>query len=74
MELATKFEEQVIIEAPKDALEQAKRGCRGLVLWTDGSKLVLGNVGAAVCWNDKISNQWKERSVFLGKNKEVLDA
>ena len=47
---------------------------RGLVMWTDGSKLDQGNVGAAVCWKDKISNQWKEKRVFLGKNKEVLDA
>lgn len=64
-EFIAKFEVQVVIEPTKDA-EKAKRDCRGLVLWTDGSKLDQGNVGAAVCWKEKISNQWKEQSVFLG--------
>ena len=77
MELAeciAKFEVQVVIEPIKDALEKARRDCRGLALSTDGSKLDQGNAGAAICWNEKVSNQWKEQSVFLGKNKEVLDA
>lgn len=74
VECVAKFEGQVVIECPINALEKAKRDERGLVMWTDGSKLDQGNVGAAVCWKDETSNQWKEKSVFLGKNKEVLDA
>lgn len=42
-------------------------------MWTDGSKLEQGNVSAAVGWRDKKFNQWKIKSIFLGKN-EVLDA
>ena len=26
------------------------------------------------CWKDKVSNSWKSTAVFLGKNKEILDA
>lgn len=43
-------------------------------MWTDGSKLGQGNVGAAVSWKDKDLTHWKVASVFLGKNKEILDA
>ncbi len=43
-------------------------------MWVDGSKLDQGNAGAAVCWKDKVSNSWKSTAVFLGKNKEILDA
>lgn len=39
VEYVAKFERQVVIEASKDALEKAKRDCKGLVMWTDGSKL-----------------------------------
>ena len=46
----------------------------GMVLWTDGSRLDTGNVGAAVILRDKSLNKWRETSVFLGKNKEILDA
>lgn len=40
----------IIIEPKKQALEKAKKDRTGLVLWTDGSKLDEGKVGAAVCW------------------------
>lgn len=39
-----------------------------------GSKLDQGNIGAAVCRRDKGRDQWKDKSVFLGKSKEILDA
>lgn len=68
------FEGKVVIESPKRALEKAKEEGEGLILWTDGSKLDQGRVGAAVCWKDGARNQWKDQTVFLGKNKEVLDA
>lgn len=32
------------------------------------------SVGAAICWRGKTLDLWQEKSVFLGKNKEVLDA
>lgn len=39
-----------------------------------GFKLDQGNIGAAVCRRDKGRDQWKDKSVFLGKSKEILDA
>lgn len=44
------------------------------MLWTDASKLNQGQTAAAVCWEDKSTAKWKEKSIFLGKNKEILDA
>lgn len=64
----------VIIQCKKKALGEARKNQPGLVLWTDGSKLDQGQVGAAVCWEDKLTGRWKERSEFLGKNKEIIDA
>ena len=43
-------------------------------MWTDGSKLENGRVGAAVCWKEKGLSLWKEKGIFLGNNKEILDA
>ena len=65
---------QVIIKSKKEAIEEAKKNNSGLVLWTDGSKLDQGPAAAAVCWEEKSSAKWKEKSIFLGKNKEILDA
>ena len=42
-------------------------------MWTDGSKLNNRRCGAAVCWEDIKTKQWRQKSVFLGKNKEILD-
>lgn len=67
------FETDVIIRK-KEALEEARKERTGLVLWTDGSKLDQGQAAAAVCWKDKTTGQWKEKSIFLGKNKKTLDA
>ncbi len=62
----TCFEGKIIVENKKQALHEATKYRAGLVLWTDESKLDNGNTRAAVCWKDK--------SVFHGRNKEVLDA
>ncbi len=45
-----------------------------MVLWADGLKLDQGQTAAAVCWEDKSAAKWKERTIFLGRNKEILDA
>ena len=74
MEPGIRFKGEIIIEPKKEALEEAKKNCTGLVMWTDGSKLDHGRFGDAVCWRESPIDLWKEKSVFLGKNKEVLDA
>ena len=44
------------------------------ILWTDGSKLDTGNVGAAVVWFDIRLNKWQEKRRYLGENKDSFDA
>lgn len=44
------------------------------VLWVDGSKLSQGNVGASVCWKERDRSKLENISVFLGKNKETVEA
>lgn len=68
------LEPEVIIKSKKEAIEEARKNNPGLILWTDGSKLDQGQVAAAVCWEEKSTTKWKEKSIFLGKNKEILDA
>jgi ribonuclease HI len=41
-------------------------------IWTDGSRDVLGNVGAAVAWKE--GTEWTGLKYRLGRNKEVFDA
>ena len=42
VEYIAKFERQVVIEAPKDALEKAKRDCKGLVMWVQIRHVISG--------------------------------
>lgn len=46
------FKGDIIIECKKQALVEAKKDSKGLVLWAGESKLDKGKVGAAVCWRD----------------------
>lgn len=68
-----RFKGKIVIQAKKNAIEEARKYRPGLVMWTDGSKLDRGSVGAAVCWREKALDLWKEKGDFLGKNKEILD-
>lgn len=64
----------IVIEKKKKAVEEAKKHRTGHVLWVDGSKLSQGNAAAAVCWKDKEQlDSWKNSSIFLGMNKEIID-
>ena len=67
------FQGKIVVKCRKQALEEAARYRTGLVMWTDASKLDQGKTGAANCWKDKLLDRWKEKSIFLGKNKEILD-
>ena len=69
----TNFQGEVAIGCKKQELKEARKEVAGLVIRTDGSKLENSNCGAAVCWREKKLGQWKQKSVFLGKNKEILD-
>jgi ribonuclease HI len=64
----------VIIESRQQAehtalsMSKARTKC----IWTDGSRDDLGNVGAAVAWNEV--DEWTVLKYRLGRNKEVFDA
>ena len=51
----------------------AEVGIAYLKLWCDGSKLDKGT-GAAVVWKKEgASEEWQEKNVGLGLNKEIFD-
>lgn len=45
-----------------------------MVFWTDGSRSDTGKAGSAVVWLDKMSDNWREKRRYLGKNKDSFDA
>ena len=67
------FQGQVIVEQKEDALRTALewKDLRRTV-WTDGSRLESGRVGAAWAWWQE--GEWRGDGSFLGTNKEVFDA
>ena len=58
-------------EALRIATEWPERNQKDTI-WTDRSRLENKRVGAAVAF--KKEDSWKERGVYLGRNKEVFDA
>ena len=42
-------------------------------IWTDGSRLGNGRVGAACAWRTR-ERSWEDKRFHLGDNKEVFDA
>ena len=66
---------EVHVERKEEALETAKGWSeedQTNTVWTDGSRLEDGSVGAAVAFRE--GGSWKEEGVYLGKNKEVFGA
>ena len=72
-DLDINFSGDIIIEPKKKALEETKKYRAENVFWVDGPKLSQGNTGSAVCWKDKNYNRWENKSVFLGRNKKIID-
>ena len=64
---------RIVVENTEEALKRARRIKGGLVLWSDGSRLENGGVGAGVAWKPTRSS-WKAQEFPLGKGKEVFDA
>ena len=66
---------EVHVEEKEDALRAAREWSeedQKNTVWTDGSRLESGAVGAAVAFREGCS--WKREGTYLGKNKEVFDA
>ena len=68
-----------IVIKPKDIAETEARNIYNahnaaleLVIWSDGSKLDTGGVGAGITW--KRDNIWRQKGYPLGSTKEVFDA
>ena len=71
------FPGEVAIDSRAKALEIASRPDRRTwtredTIWTDGSRLDSGKVGAACAW--ETPSRWTGRRFHLGTNKEVFDA
>ena len=69
-----KFVGKFSIHEPTVAILEAQRDNSDLALWSDGSKLESGKVGAAVVWKNTSADSWRSCKLALGKNKDVLDA
>jgi len=62
---------------PKDTAESEARNAynanrTSLLIWSDGSKIDTGGVGAGIVW--KQGNSWRTKGYPLGDTKEVFDA
>ena len=69
------FQGKVCVESKEEALRTAtewqdKEG----TIWTDGSRLEDGRVGAAYAFWDGERAMWRTAGFLLGDNKEVFDA
>ena len=64
---------KVIVKSKKKAIKDTSKSL-GLVLWIDSWELDQGQVAATVFCEEKSSAKWREKNIFLGKNKEILDA
>ena len=71
------FPGEIAIDSRAEALEIASRPDRRTwtredTIWTDGSRLDSGKVGAACVW--ETPSGWTGHRFHLGTNKEVFDA
>ena len=66
---------EVYVDKKEDALRKAKEWTeedQEDTVWTDGSRLEDGRVGAAIAF--RRGGSWRKRGAYLGRNKEVFDA
>ena len=66
------FQGEVFVDSKEEALRTAQEWTdQKRTVWTDGSRLSNGRVGAAGAWQQ--GGEWREEGVFLGTNKEVFN-
>ena len=68
------FPGRIIVQEPTTAISEDKKDKSDLALWSDGSKLASGSVGAAGVWKNSSFHSWKSYKAALEKNKEIPDA
>lgn len=44
-----------------------------MVFWINKSKLDISNIRTVITYKNKNLDKWKKMSIFLNKNKEILD-
>ena len=68
--------EEALEEACQASLQtnQPPQALQSLTLWSDGSRLEDGRVGAGVAWRPLDSAIWKTRPIPIGCGAEVFDA
>jgi hypothetical protein len=67
------FPGTILVPAEEEALRQAMAPYKGLILWSDGSRLENRRTGAGIAWVEP-SGTWKTKQIPLGQGKEVFDA
>lgn len=67
------FKNKVIIVNKEQAFKETRKCCTGLILWINVSKLDHESVRAAICQKDKRFNCWKDESIFLAKDKDIIE-
>ena len=66
------FQGEVVVDSKEEALRTAQEWTdQERIVWTDGSRLDNGRVGAAWAW--QLGGEWREEGIFLGTNKKVFD-
>ena len=68
------FPGRIVIDSWAGALQTSSELGQRDTLWTDGSRIEGGEVGAACVWQSPASGGWTGRRFYLGMNKEVFDA
>ena len=65
----------MVLNRKEEALKTAKEWQdRDRTIWTDGTRLEDGSIGAAIAlWCEK-KKRWTTKGAFLGTNKEVFGA
>jgi ribonuclease HI len=69
----TPFSGCIKVLPSQEALEAAMATRQGLTLWSDGSRLENGRVGAGVAWQTP-QGVWRTQETPMGTGKEVFDA
>ena len=67
------FPGRVEVQSTEKALDAAQAICPKRAIWSDGSRLEDGKVGAGIAWQDS-GGIWKTRGFSLGRGQEVFDA
>jgi ribonuclease HI len=68
------FPGQILVLPREEAIKAAQEGrSAGLTIWSDGSRLENGRVGAGLAWQTRLGS-WKTREVPMGIGHETFDA